>query len=320
MAPVNCVELYATVIVVPDVENKVGRVVLAVALAGAALVGALLAAGAILGDNAMHVRRAAAMPDSRPSELGVSQVFVTTGDGVKLSGWSLRARNSERSRCVIVLHGIGDRGANGISMGRMLGDAGYSALLTDSRAHGQSGGELATYGVLERNDLSSWVDFMSSAPECNDGIYAYGASMGAGILLQSLASERRLKAVVAECPFSSFAEVARHRIRGFFHETPWMGTTTARPIVFGGILYARVRYGIDLGSAAPENFVAGVKTPILIIHGDADDNIPLEQSRAIAARNPEIRLWVIPGARHTGAASAAPEEFKRLLLGWFDAH
>jgi hypothetical protein len=220
----------------------------------------------------------------------------------------------------MALHGIGDHGGNALWLARMLVAAGYSALLADSRAHGQSGGELATYGVLERHDVSSWISYLSSLPECRDGIYAYGASMGAGILLQSLASEGRLKAVVAECPFSSFAEVARHRIRGFFHETPWVGAMVARPIVFGGIMYTRARYGIDLGSAAPENSVAGVKTPILIIHGDADDNIPLEQSRAIAARNPEIQLWVIPGARHTEAASAAPEEFKRRLLGWFDAH
>ncbi|MBA3976055.1 MAG: hypothetical protein C0504_17755 [Candidatus Solibacter sp.] len=288
-------------------------------LAGLSMAAAatLFAAGAVLGDNAMHVRR---VPASHPNECQCGQVDVKARDGVRLSGRFLPVERAGRARCAIALHGVGDHGGNALWLARMLAAAGYSALLADSRAHGQSGGELATYGVLERNDVSSWVDFLSSAPECIDGIYAYGASMGAGILLQSLAGERRLKAVVAECPFPSFAEVARHRIRGFFHETPWMGATAARPIVFGGILYARVRYGIDLGAAAPEKSVAGVKTPILIIHGDADDNIPLGQSQAIAARNPEIQLWVVPGARHTGAASAAPEEFKRRLLGWFDAH
>jgi dipeptidyl aminopeptidase/acylaminoacyl peptidase len=156
--------------------------------------------------------------------------------------------------------------------------------------------------------------------ECRDGNYAYGASMGAGVLLQCLAQEKRLRAVVAESPFSSFVEVARHRIRGFLWETPWAGRLLAPPVVFGGTLYARLRYGIDLAEAAPEDSVVGVTTPILLIHGDADDNIPLEHSRAIAARNPSIQLWVVPGARHTEAASAQPAEFRRRLLGWFDSH
>lgn len=313
----------------------------AVLMAGsaAAVAVALLLAGAVLGDNAMHVRRvqstrpnelpagereAKTMPPAaarvRPNELQLRQVIVKARDGEKLSGLFLAAGSAGRRRCAIALHGIGDHGGSAFWLGRMLAEAGYSALLADSRAHGESGRELATYGVLERHDVSAWINQISSIPECRDGLYAYGASMGAGILLQSLAEERRLRAVVAECPFSSFEEVARHRIRSFFHESPGVGAVVARPIVFGGIMYARVRYGIDLGTAAPEESVSSVRTPILIIHGDADDNIPLDQSRAIVARNPAIQLWVVPGARHTEAASAAPEEFKRRLLGWFDAH
>ncbi len=281
---------------------------------------ALVAAGAVLCDNAMHIRRARTGPDLRPNELQFRQLVVNTKDHVRLFGRFIPTRSAGRSRCTILLHGIGDNGASGIWLGSMLAEAGYSALLADSRAHGQSGGALATYGVLERVDLSVWLNHLSSMKECRDGIYAYGASMGAGILLQSLPSEGRLRAVVAECPFSTFTEVARQRIRSFFHETPRVGAALAPPVVYGGILFGRMRYGIDLGRAEPEESVAGVKTPILIIHGDADNNIPLAQSRAIAARNPAIQLWVVPGARHTEAASAAPEEFKRRLLGWFDAH
>lgn len=339
-----------------------GRAVVIAGLAGGALILALLTGGAVLGDNAMHVRRvrdaqqneipagereanprssapAQARPNelaggsghgdsgtteapqgTQPNEFGLHQVVVNAEDGTKLAGLFLPASPAGRRKCALALHGIGDRGSNAVWLGRMLTEGGYSALLADSRAHGASGGDLATYGVLERHDLSVWINHLSSMPECRDGMYAYGASMGAGILLQSLVEERRLKAVVAECPFSSFVEVARHRIRGFLWETPWAGRLVAPPIVFGGTVYARLRYGIDLSQAAPEDSVVGVQTPILLIHGDADDNIPLEHSRAIAARNPAIQLWVVPGARHTEAASTAPEEFKRRLLGWFDSH
>ncbi len=289
-------------------------------MAFAAALGALMAAGAALGDNAMHVRRVAPDPVPQPNELTFRPLTVHAPDGVRLYGRFIPSPARSRSRCVVLLHGIGDNSANGLGLGRLMAGIGYSALLTDSRAHGQSGGALATYGVLERYDVTVWLDKLASMEECRGGIYAYGASMGAGILLQTLPSEHRLKAVVAECPFSSFPEVARHRIRGYFHTTPRIGAVLAPPLVFGGVLYARLRHGIDLASAAPVESVAGAKTPILLIHGDADDNIPIEQSREIVRRNPAIQLWVVPGARHTEAASTAPDAFRQHVFAWFDSH
>ena len=60
---------------------------------------------------------------------------------------------------------------------------------------------------------------------------------------------------------------------------------------------------------------------MLLIHGLADRNIPPYHSDLIQVMNPSlIEVWKVPGAVHTGAYKAAPEEFNRRVLGWFAAH
>ena len=89
------------------------------------------------------------------------------------------------------------------------------------------------------------------------------------------------------------------------------------PIVEVAFLRARLKYNLDMQQISPEDSVAATTTPVLLIHGQIDSNIPIRHSRAIHARNPNTQLWEVPGADHCGALSAAPQEFERRLLTWF---
>src|ERR1700752_2721549 len=97
----------------------------------------------------------------------------------------------------------------------------------------------------------------------------------------------------------------------------------ARPNIFSpncdaGFLYVRWRHGLNMEAASPETAVIGINTPILLIHGLADRNIPPYHSDLIQAKNPTaIVLWKVPGAGHTGAHKAAPGEFEERVLQWF---
>jgi len=73
--------------------------------------------------------------------------------------------------------------------------------------------------------------------------------------------------------------------------------------------------------ASPEQSVVGTKIPVLLIHGLNDTNIPPYHSDLIDAANPSaVVVWKVPGAVHTQAHKAAPEEFERRVLEWFAAH
>ena len=85
-----------------------------------------------------------------------------------------------------------------------------------------------------------------------------------------------------------------------------------------GLLYARIRYSLDLTAASPLESGGRLTTPLLLIHGEDDTNIPPAHSRAIAAGRAGIQLWLVPGAGHTGASRQEPAEFRRRVLEWFE--
>jgi alpha-beta hydrolase superfamily lysophospholipase len=249
-------------------------------------------------------------------------VADTAADGEVLRGWSMRPVHGNGD-AVILLHGHTDNRTGMLGYADLLLRHGYSVLLVDARAHGLSGGAMATYGVLEADDVRRWYDWLArtNSPRC---IFGLGESMGAAQLLNSLGDERRFCAVVAESPFASFREASYDRLGEKLNAGAWLGRTLLRPAVDAGFLYARWKYGINFELAFPEGAMAQSSVPVLLIHGLKDTNLPSRHSEMILARSrargSDVELWEPTRAGHTGAASAEPAEFERRVVGWFESH
>jgi pimeloyl-ACP methyl ester carboxylesterase len=246
------------------------------------------------------------------------EVAIAADDQVSLRAWSMRP-SGWNGREIVLLHGQADNRAGMLGTAEMLLQNGYAVLLPDARGHGDSGGQIATYGVKEAGDVRRWFDWVkgSHRPTCIDGL---GDSMGAAQLLGSLAAEPEFCAVVAESAFGTFEEAAYDRLGQQFRTGPWLGRTLLRPAVEAGLLYARMKYGVDLKQANPRRAVSGSRVPILLIHGGADTNLPPRHSEMIKSGNAAVVLWEPPGAGHCGAAGAAPVEYQRRVVGWFASH
>lgn len=248
----------------------------------------------------------------------LSEVAIEANHGVQLRAWSIRpfAGNGDT---VLLLHGQGANRVGMLGPAEMLLSHGYSVLLPDARAHGMSGGNIGTYGVLEADDIRLWFDWLQQheSPRCIDGL---GDSMGAAELLESLTVESGFCAVVAESPFATFREAAYDRLGQQFSTGTWLGRTLLRPAIFAATEYERLRYGIDLSRANPADAVAGSHVPVLLIHGLADTNLPPRHSQMIKSGNPAVTLWEPASAGHCEASSAEPEEYERRVVGWFVAH
>lgn len=246
-------------------------------------------------------------------------VEVRAADGVLLKAWYIRPRKADVGD-VLMLHGVADNREGVAGFAPMFLEHGYGVLMPDSRAHGESGGKIATYGLLERNDIHRWVSWLYSTQHSRC-VYGFGESMGAAQVLESLHAESRFCAVVAESPFSSFRAVGCERAAFYVGAPPWVGRTVLRLPVEIGILYARIRYGLDFARDNPIQAVAESSTPVLLIHGTRDINILPRHSELIAARSPShVVLWEVPGATHCGASSVQPVLFWRKVLGWYATH
>ncbi|HYL92369.1 MAG TPA: alpha/beta fold hydrolase [Alphaproteobacteria bacterium] len=249
----------------------------------------------------------------------LQDVSVVAADGAVLKGWYVRPRKFNGST-VVGLHGITDNREGVFGYGLMFLEHGYAVLLPDARDHGESGGEIATYGVKEADDLRRWVSWIyeHDPPRC---VYGFGESYGAALLLQSLAKEPRYCAVVAESTFSTAREMSYERIARPLHLNPWVMKTAGRVMIESAGVYSKVRYGVNILSGSPLDAVKHSSVPVLLIHGEQDVTISPRHSKRIAEAAPDhVQLWLVPNAGHTGAWSAAPQEFELRVLGWFAEH
>ena len=289
-------------------------------LAICAAVGVFAVEGAVhLSHLALAVpqqKRAAVMVMAHDAVLRDAE--ITAADGAVLRGWSIRPRNAN-GIAVILLHGQGDNRAGMIGPAEMLLRQGYSVLLPDARGHGESGGAITTYGVLEADDVRRWFEWVQreESPTCIDGL---GDSMGGAELLRSLDAERGFCAVIAESPFATFREAAYDRLGQEFQTGPWLGRMVLRPALFWGVLYVRARYGVDLDKADPERAVANSTVPVMLIHGLADSNLPPRHSEAIKVRSSRVALWEPKGADHCEASTTESAEYERRVIEWFADH
>jgi hypothetical protein len=252
---------------------------------------------------------------SRQTGTSWETVQIASSDGVKLDGWLFTPRQPNGAG-VIALHGVGDTRLGMMSHAGFLVRAGYTVLVPDCRGHGTSGGELLSYGIREADDVHRWADLLLRRAGIGR-LYGIGQSMGASILLESLPYEPRFRALVADCPFATFEEVARERLE----QRGAMGRAVSWPVVRIGFLYAQMRYGLNLWQASPAAALRVSKVPVLLIHGMLDDNIPPHHSRELHALNPSsTRLWEVPGAGHVASLGTAPEEYQREVVAWFEKY
>ncbi len=296
-----------------------GRLTLA-AIVGASL--GLTAIPIVIAEGSLHIaNRPAASPGAANRLASICDaewhsVSITSTDDVRLSGWFF-SPGVPNGGAVLLLHGVGDTRLGMTGHAEYLLRFGYAVLLPDSRGHGASGGELVTYGLKEARATAQWARWMAAQPGI-ETTYALGESMGAAVVIQSLPLNPGFRAVVADCPFARFSEIALYRVRqrAFGALAP-----IARPTVAIASWYTRARYGIDIMQASPAEALRQSSTPVLLIHGTADTNIPPVQSSELHAVSPQTtELWEVAGAAHVSSMSMQPQAYRQRVRDWFASH
>ena len=289
--------------------------------------------GIFLMEGALHLRRipvhgqeAFARSIVALSANGLQDASVTATDSTKLNAWYVQP-DQWNGDSIILLHGVGDNREGMTSYALMFLAAGYAVLMPDARGHGESGGDLSTYGLLESGDVRDWSGWLAGRkaalkrPNPNSCLYLFGESMGAAIALQASAVTPHLCAVAAEDSFASFREIGYVRVAQRLGSSIEFSHVAAWPTVNFAFLYAQLRDGLDFNRVSPEQDLAQSRIPSLLIAGADDTNIPAWNSQRIANRAGSVaQLWLVPGAGHTLAAQVNPVAFRSRVLDWFASH
>lgn len=222
------------------------------------------------------------------------------GAGVKLKGWWFHAPSARGT--VVVLHGVADNRGSSVGIADHFLARGFDVVAYDSRAHGESGGDVCTYGFYEKDDLRRVLDRVAAKP-----VVLIGFSMGAAIALQEAAEDPRVGAVVAVSPFSDLRTAAAQRAPFF----------ASKGNIADAFRLAEAEGKFRADDVSPMAAAAHVASPTLIIHGDHDDETPPDHSRRIfAALHDPKRLILVPGGSHNHVIDAG---VWRDIDTWLDA-
>ncbi len=207
---------------------------------------------------------------------GAEDARFETNDGIELKAWFVPAGSPDAGPGVLVANGNAGNRSHRAPLARALAGHGTSVLLFDYRGYGGNPGTPSEAGL--RRDVRAAREYLTNRAEVDPArIFYFGESLGAAAVVD-LAAEHPPTGVLLRSPFTSLAEVGRLHY-------PWLPVRQ--------LLWDRFN---SIGT------ISRVKSPVLVIAGQRDTIIPLDQSRALyeAAPSPK-RLVVVEGADHNDA-------------------
>jgi uncharacterized protein len=227
-------------------------------------------------------------------------ITLETRDKLKLSGWFIPNKNSRKA--IIVCHGYPMDKGDVFGVTEFLAKE-YNLLYFDFRAMGKSQGIVSTSGWREREDFLAAIRFLKEKG-LND-IGAFGFSMGAAVIF--MADSPDIKCIVSD---SSYARL-RTAIGVIFTNFGYLRI----PLIELIRLWSLVFLQVDINSAAPVNFIAGMKIPILLIHCRTDTHIPVSEALDLHKANPRSDLLLIPSGDH--GESVYSHEYEPRIIKFF---
>jgi uncharacterized protein len=209
---------------------------------------------------------------------------------------------------VLLVHSIRSNRLEMLSRARFLNERGYSVLLIDLQAHGESPGKRITFGARESESVDAAVAFLRETFP-REKIGAIGVSLGAAAIV--LAKHAiKLDAVILESLHPTVEEAVENRLKLHFGE---YGSALLPLILFQFSFYL----DIPIGELSPITEIDNLNTPLLLISGtnDAHTTLPETERLFAAAREPK-EIWIIPGAGHFNMHSYAGRAYEDRILAF----
>lgn len=240
-----------------------------------------------------------------PDEIGLAyeDVYFRSSDGLMLHGWLLPARGKAKGT-VLFLHGNAQNISTHIASVHWLPAQHYNVFLPDYRGYGLSEGEASLAGM--QDDINSAMAYLLHRADIDAGrIVILAQSLGGASAIYNVAHSpyrQQIKALIAESAFSDYRGIAREKLASF-----WLTWPLQWPLALS----------ID-DDYSPLPAVSKVSPiPLLIIHGDNDQIVPLEHAKLLFAAAVEPKeMWVVANGGHIEAFRH--KEYQTRLLQYLE--
>lgn len=249
-----------------------------------------------------------------PAGMTFESVQLHPAEGITLDGFVMSPAASGSFPTVILMHGICSAKESALGFAEAFCSQGFRVVAFDSRVHGRSQGGYCTYGWHEKHDLVKVVDEIERRdPGSRIGIL--GNSMGGAIALQGMAVDPRIDCGVIESTFASLPEEACIRAQ------TW---TKIRidPLIHSLLQSTAGKADWKPMEVRPEISALSIRKPVWLIHGTADDVIPISQGERIFKnlQSPDKEWLAVEGARHYNLSQTHGPGYEERIFAFFKKH
>jgi pimeloyl-ACP methyl ester carboxylesterase len=225
----------------------------------------------------------------------IIDIRIPTAGGGSLEVW--RVEPEGRSRGVVLLaHGWSRNRDRMVSRARIFAEMGFTTVMHSARDHGGSTRHPFMNAFRFAEDIEAvleWID---------EPVVLYGHSAGAaGAIIAASLNPDRIRLLFLEGCYARTKEALRSLYLGY---NRLFGIFFA-PMV---VLWMDIFYRFKMDSVSPARLATDLDIPVLIIHGEKDQNFPLHHAWRVRDSFPGGRaeLFVAKGADHSGS-SLTPE-------------
>lgn len=251
-----------------------------------------------------------------PPELGAVAVEIASADGA-VRGWY--APGEPGRGAVLLLHGIrSDRRAmlpRALALQRM----GHGVLLMDLPAHGESDGDMLSFGPREGLGVAQALTWLQEQLPA-EKVAVIGVSLGGASLLMAELPQSP-DAVVLEGVFPTLRAAVDNRVRAVLGPLAPLARI-ATPLL---LWQMPLRLGLEPNKLRPIDHLASWTLPVMVLGGTEDRYTPPAETRQMAeaanqARRSPQPLWLVPGAAHVDLYQFAPQAYEEQVFGFLQAH
>ncbi len=234
-----------------------------------------------------------AVPETRPDDFGLEgeQVWIDGPNDKRLHAWFIPA--GAPAPAVVILHGWGGTAADMLPVAPGLHHRGFHSLFLDARTHGLSDDEDFMSMPRFAEDLETALDWLAVRNDVTT-IGVIGHSVGAAAVILAASRNSSIDAVVAVAAFAHPEELL------------WRAIPYPTPVKWTLLRVIRQMIGVSYDDIAPRNRIADIRAPVLLVHGEDDEVIPVEDAYAIHNSLPSCRLIVVPKGTHSDLAAFEP--------------
>lgn len=244
------------------------------------------------------------------------EMSVTSADNYKLIGHLYNSPNNEDEKYVILVHGYKSDMTAMYSYAKHYYDEGYSVLLIDLRAHGESEGKYIGMGWLDKDDLNQWINALAyKYPDAQ--IVLHGVSMGAATVLMTSGDDMssNVKAIIEDCGYTSAYDIFSLELEKRFENIPAFPTMDIASVV------CKLDAGYTFKEASALEQVKKSTTPTLFIHGTGDDFVPVDMANELYdAAGCEKELYIVEGAGHAHSKDIDPDKYFDTVFTFIDKY